>query len=55
MRKKLVVFFMLITLLLTTVVGCKATTGGGTKVTLNEVAHSVFYSPMYVAIENGYF
>lgn len=24
-------------------------------VTLNEVAHSVFYAPMYVAIENGYF
>lgn len=26
-----------------------------TKVTLNEVAHSIFYAPMYVAIENGYF
>lgn len=26
-----------------------------THVTLNEVAHSVFYAPMYVAIENGYF
>ena len=26
-----------------------------TKVTLNEVAHSVFYTPMYVAIEKGYF
>lgn len=25
------------------------------KVTLNEVAHSVFYAPMYVAIEEGYF
>ena len=25
------------------------------KVTLNEVAHSIFYAPMYVAIENGYF
>lgn len=24
-------------------------------VTLNEVAHSIFYTPMYVAIENGYF
>ncbi|MCI8483452.1 MAG: ABC transporter substrate-binding protein [Lachnospiraceae bacterium] len=24
-------------------------------VTLNEVAHSIFYAPMYVAIENGYF
>lgn len=26
-----------------------------TEVTLNEVAHSVFYAPMYVAIEEGYF
>ena len=29
--------------------------GGSTKVTLNEVAHSIFYAPMYVAIEEGYF
>lgn len=27
----------------------------GTKVILNEVAHSVFYAPLYVAIEKGYF
>ena len=26
-----------------------------TKVVLNEVAHSIFYAPMYVAIEEGYF
>lgn len=26
-----------------------------TKITLNEVAHSIFYAPMYVAIEEGYF
>ena len=26
-----------------------------TKVILNEVAHSIFYAPMYVAIEEGYF
>ena len=26
-----------------------------TKITLNEVAHSVFYAPQYVAIEKGYF
>lgn len=25
------------------------------QVTLNEVAHSIFYAPMYVAIEKGYF
>ena len=26
-----------------------------TPITLNEVAHSIFYAPMYVAIEEGYF
>lgn len=30
-------------------------TDGKTKVVLNEVAHSIFYAPMYVAIEEGYF
>ena len=28
---------------------------GLTKVILNEVAHSIFYAPQYVAIEKGYF
>ena len=28
---------------------------GLTKITLNEVAHSIFYAPQYVAIEEGYF
>ena len=31
------------------------TDGKLTKVTLNEVAHSIFYAPQYVAIEEGYF
>lgn len=37
--------------------GCGAENQSGdlTTVTLNEVAHSIFYAPMYVAIENGYF
>ena len=38
--------------------GCqpKGTTGGGqTPVTLNEVAHSIFYAPQYAAYELGYF
>ena len=46
--------------------GCLAAAGCGgsdsstasdglTKVTLNEVAHSIFYAPQYVAIEKGYF
>ncbi len=39
--------------------GCGAegasTADGKTKIVLNEVAHSIFYAPMYVAIEEGYF
>ena len=49
------VFLCLFALLLTTAVGCGNTAATGMKVTLNEVAHSVFYAPMYVAIEEGYF
>lgn len=38
------------------VAGCgKTEAGSGEKVVLNEVAHSIFYAPLYVAIENGYF
>lgn len=37
--------------------GVEDTSSGSrkTKVVLNEVAHSIFYAPMYVAIEEGYF
>ena len=35
--------------------GEKKPEGEMTKVVLNEVAHSIFYAPMYVAIEEGYF
>ncbi len=36
--------------------GCsKSGTSNNEKVVLNEVAHSIFYAPMYVAIEEGYF
>ena len=34
---------------------CQKSESKLTKVTLNEVAHSIFYAPQYVAIENGYF
>ena len=45
-------------LLLLACVGCQESesqTAANEKVTLNEVAHSIFYAPMYAAIENGYF
>lgn len=35
--------------------GCKKNENSLKDVTLNEVAHSIFYAPQYVAIENGYF
>lgn len=35
--------------------GEKTDAEGKTRVVLNEVAHSIFYAPMYVAIEEGYF
>lgn len=37
--------------------GCQSETNSSdlTPVTLNEVAHSIFYAPQYVAIEEGYF
>ena len=43
---------------LTLTAGCgsgQEPTADLTPVTLNEVAHSIFYAPQYVAIENGYF
>lgn len=35
--------------------GCGKSNGNLIKVQLNEVAHSIFYAPQYVAIEQGYF
>ena len=53
--KKLITFLLVATLLFSCF-GCgKTDTEGLTKVTLNEVAHSIFYAPMYVAMEEGYF
>ncbi len=50
-------------ILLTAVMTCALLAGCGSSsdtadlpaVTLNEVAHSIFYAPQYVAIELGYF
>ncbi|MCD8037529.1 MAG: ABC transporter substrate-binding protein [Lachnospiraceae bacterium] len=46
---------MLFSLMICGCSGKESDAGGLTKVTLNEVAHSIFYAPMYVAIEEGYF
>ncbi len=57
-RKMLAIVLSALVLALSlTACGDKETggTAGRTKVVLNEVAHSIFYAPLYVAIEEGYF
>ena len=62
--KKICSLFLVTLLVISTLYGCGVQTGdskgtssdaGKTPVVLNEVAHSIFYAPMYVAIEEGYF
>ncbi len=60
MKKKLVVFLCACTLVISMAAGVLAGCGKKettelTPVKLNEVAHSIFYAPMYAAIELGYF
>ncbi len=54
MIRKFICVLAVLTMLVTTLTGCKSSSGL-TEVTLNEVAHSIFYAPMYVAFEKGYF
>lgn len=54
MRKKLICVLAVITFLTSIFVGC-GSSGDLKEITLNEVAHSIFYAPMYVAFEKGYF
>jgi NitT/TauT family transport system substrate-binding protein len=61
--KKIFSLFLVTITIMGTLCGCGASSGtqdgnapsSGTPVVLNEVAHSIFYAPMYVAIEEGYF
>lgn len=58
MRKRLMKAGLALMLLPGILAGCSGTEEAGkelTEVTLNEVAHSIFYAPMYVAVEEGYF
>ena len=55
MKKKLLLLAAVTVLLALTCIGCKKESDTLTKVTLNEVAHSIFYAPQYVAIQEGYF
>ncbi len=56
--KKIGAVYLAAMLLMVAVSGCGKDgkpADGKTEVVLNEVAHSIFYAPMYVAIEEGYF
>ena len=53
MMKKLLILLLAINFSILPMFGCKD--NGTTKIRINEVTHSVFYAPLYVAIENGYF
>lgn len=55
MKKKLLLLAAVTVFLALTCIGCKKESDTLTKVTLNEVAHSIFYAPQYVAIQEGYF
>lgn len=53
--KKIAALFLTAALTAVSLAGCGEQSQGLTKVTLNEVAHSIFYAPQYAAIELGYF
>lgn len=53
--KRMLTVICLCSLLACLCTGCQKEANNLTKVTLNEVAHSIFYAPQYVAIEMGYF
>lgn len=56
MKKRLIAVLLIVALTAMMIPGCTSKEKPGyTKVVLNEVAHSIFYAPMYVAIEKGYF
>ena len=59
MKKRLLAISFCFVLLVSMMTGCSSneekTTKSSQKVVLNEVAHSIFYAPMYIAIEKGYF
>ncbi len=53
--KKIISSILLGSMVLASLAGCQKNASGLTPVTLNEVAHSIFYAPQYAAIELGYF
>jgi len=54
MKKKIIGVLAVVTMVISMFGAC-GSSGGLKEITLNEVAHSIFYAPMYVAFEKGYF
>lgn len=57
MKKRILALVLITVLAVTSLLACSKDEKDSTttKVVLSEVAHSIFYAPMYVAIEEGYF
>ncbi len=51
--KRILPIILALSITIMPIFGCKKTDDG--TIRLNEVTHSVFYAPLYLAIENGYF
>ncbi len=54
-EKRLLGAVLALAMTITVCTGCGKSDSDLTKVTMYEVAHSIFYAPQYVAIEKGYF
>lgn len=52
MKKRISILLLIAIVAVTSLLACSK---DDEKIVLSEVAHSIFYAPMYVAIENGYF
>ncbi len=53
--KRILSMFLILLMVMSCLTGCKKDNGDLEEVTLNEVAHSIFYAPQYAAYELGYF
>ncbi|MBE7082744.1 MAG: ABC transporter substrate-binding protein [Clostridiales bacterium] len=55
MKKFCIVFALILSFVSLTLTGCGGGGNGITKIKVNEVTHSIFYAPFYVAQNKGYF
>lgn len=55
MKKRFIVLFFIIVVIISILFAMKKDVFNKDKIRVAEVTHSIFYTPFYVAIENGYF